>query len=323
MMRGASRAAPAFSVVYARQPSYDAAVYQAPVYAGPVGWMGAGVLSGLVAAAALLRPKAQSFANVALLAVDERPSPPSHKTTFTDRNWSSSRVRPYYLRDAWRLLPTRKLQLLHPPSSGLGRRRFLAATGALAGLGIQEHWPATAFVAGEDQEVSGLVVLRVAEVCNFQEKLLRAIAACSNPKYADQADQFGNSYCSEAYSVSPGQIMFGTGVMLRNANLDGNLKLMISQEVPKKNKDKAINGAVEIMNTFNRLVSTAGEYQEFKDGKDLLIIADIYKDARQQLARFFDYLPVDAKNRFYNYAEDVRKYEEKVASEDGIERMKT
>ena len=53
-----------------------------------------------------------------------------------------------------------------------------------------------------------------------------------------------------------------------------------------------------------------------------MIIADIYQDARQQLARFFDYLPAEAQARFYNYAKDVREYEEKVSAEDGIERMK-
>ena len=34
------------------------------------------------------------------------------------------------------------------------------------------------------------------------------------------------------YSVNPAQISFGTGLMLKNSNLDGNLKLMIRTEVP-------------------------------------------------------------------------------------------
>ena len=33
------------------------------------------------------------------------------------------------------------------------------------------------------------------------------------------------------YSVNPMQISFGTGLMLKNSNLDGNLKLMIQTEV--------------------------------------------------------------------------------------------
>jgi len=76
-----------------------------------------------------------------------------------------------------------------------------------------------------------------------------------------------------------------------------------------------------IMNTFNNLVNTAGKYDEFESA-DMTLIADIYSDARSQLARFFDYLPEDAKGRFYNYAEDVRQYEEKVSKENGIDRMK-
>lgn len=182
---------------------------------------------------------------------------------------------------------------------------------------------AQAFLAGKDEEVSGLVVLRVAEVCNFQEKLLRSLAACANPTKDDiKADQFGNSYCGgEAYSVNPTQIVFGTGVMLRNANLDGNLRLMIREEVAKNKKDDAVKAAVNIMNTFNGLVNTASSYKTFEDA-DYLVIADIYKDARQQLARFFDYLPSEAQDRFYNYAKDVREYEEKISAEDGIERMK-
>lgn len=73
--------------------------------------------------------------------------------------------------------------------------------------------------------------------------------------------------------------------------------------------------------TFNGLVNTASSYKTFEDA-DYLVIADIYKDARQQLARFFDYLPSEAQDRFYNYAKDVREYEEKISAEDGIERMK-
>lgn len=149
---------------------------------------------------------------------------------------------------------------------------------------------AWAFVAGDDQETSGLVVLRIAEVCAFQEKLLRNIAICSNPKTNKETlvDQFGNPYCGgEAYSVSPGQIMFATGVMLRNSNLDGNLRLMIDQEVPKAQKEPAIKDAVAIMNSFTNLANTAGNYQVFED-KDLLLLADMYGDSRRKLAKFFN-----------------------------------
>jgi hypothetical protein len=202
------------------------------------------------------------------------------------------------------------------------RRSIGGAAAAIVGLGGSA--PAAAFEAGADQEISGLVVLRVAEVCAFQEKLLRTLALCGNgkPKAVAPVDQFGNGYCdNQAYSVNPVQIVFGTGILLRNSNLDGNLKLMIQEEVPPPKRDAAIKDAVVIMNTFNKLVNTASTYTTF-EGDDLLLIADIYAEARQNLARFFDFLPAEAKDRFYNYADSVRKYEEKVSKEDGIDRMK-
>jgi hypothetical protein len=157
----------------------------------------------------------------------------------------------------------------------------------------------------------------------FQEKLLRTLAACGNGAASanDAQDQFGNKYCDGmTYSVNPAQISFGTGLMLRNSNLDGNLKLMIQTEVPRSQRDMAIQDAVKIMNTFNKLASTAISYSSF-EAKDLLVVADIYAEARERLASFFDFLPAASKERFYNYADSVRKYEEKVSKEDGIDRM--
>lgn len=228
----------------------------------------------------------------------------------------------------------------------LARRTLLAAAAASLGgwLGPSRealsgptaaHWAlgprgAAAFVAGKDEEISGLVVLRVAEVCSFQEKLLRQLAACSAQKRSlglfgkkPAADQFGNAYCEgEAYSVNPVQISFGTGIMLKNANLDGNLKLMIRDEVPLAQREAAVRSAVRIMNTFNVLANCTNAYGvEFDDG-GMLAVADVYADVRRQLARFFDFLPAEAQSRFSNYAADVREYEEEFSKEGGIERMK-
>lgn len=108
---------------------------------------------------------------------------------------------------------------------------------------------------------------------------------------------------------------------MRNSNLDGNMKLMISTEVPRKQREAAIKQAVVVMNTFSKLANTAGEYEEFERA-DLLVIADIYSEARQALAKFFDFLPADSQAKFYNFADSVRSYEEKISKEDGIERMK-
>ena len=212
---------------------------------------------------------------------------------------------------------------LTPNHVSLTRRGAVHAAVAAAVGAARPPNAASAFVAGTDQEVSGLVVLRIAEVCEFQEKLLRTIAKCSGPNAKTLVDQFGLPYCGDeaSYTVSPGQIQFATGIMLRNSNLDGNLKLMIRDEVPRSKKDAAIQDAVNIMNTFNKLANTAGDMQTFEPA-DLVLIADIYSDARQKLAKFFDYLSPEQKSRFYNYAADVRKYEEKDGLEGGIERMK-
>ena len=148
-----------------------------------------------------------------------------------------------------------------PPQLNLrDRRGFLLGGASAAAAGILSPVrAASAFVAGTDDEVSGLVVLRVAEVCNFQEKLLRTIATCSKPNAGKLLDQFGLPYCGEsaAYSVNPSQILFGTGLLLKNSNLDGNMKLMISQDVPRKQRQDAVKDAVAIMNTFNNLVKVA------------------------------------------------------------------
>ena len=222
----------------------------------------------------------------------------------------------------------RMLLLLATPSvalkAGQARwdRRSCITAAATASASLLAPRPAAAFVAGSDTETSGLVVLRVAEVCDFQEKLLRTIAKCSGPNAAELKDQFGLPYCGgEAYYVAPVQILFGTGLLLKNSNLDGNLKLMIQTEVPRKQRDAAIKDAVAIMNTFNYLVEESKKYKTFEPD-DMVVIADIYGDARTKLAKFFDYLPAESKQRFYNYADDVRKYEEKESSDGGIERMK-
>ena len=89
----------------------------------------------------------------------------------------------------------------------------------------------------------------------------------------------------------------------------------------KQKREAAISDAVAIMNTFNGLIAVTKEYQVFED-KDLIRVADIYRDAQNQLAKFFDYLPKESKDRFYGFADEVRKYEEKVSGEGGIERMK-
>ena len=137
------------------------------------------------------------------------------------------------------------------------------------------------------------------------------------------ADQFGNLYCEgEAYSANPVQISFGTGIMLRNSNLDGNMRLMIRTEVPKHRRDEAARSAAAIMNTMSKLALTQDLYGTQFTEEQMLEVADTYSLARSQLAEFFDLLPDDSKARFFNYNSEVRKYEEKDLETEGIQRMK-
>jgi len=99
------------------------------------------------------------------------------------------------------------------------------------------------------------------------------------------------------------------------------MRLMIYSEIDEDKRDSATEAAVNIMNTFNKLIKTAAEYNQMKGG-EYIVIADLYSSARNQLARFFNLLPQESQDKFYGYADAVRKYEEKVSKEDGIERMK-
>uniref|UniRef100_A0A7S2CG11 Uncharacterized protein n=1 Tax=Haptolina brevifila TaxID=156173 RepID=A0A7S2CG11_9EUKA len=110
--------------------------------------------------------------------------------------------------------------------------------------------------------------------------------------------------------------------MLRNSNLDGNMRLMIMTDVPRRQREGAANSAAAIMNTFNELANTQATYGVSFTDADMIAVADVYALAREQLARFFDYLPTDAKDKFYNYNSAVRQYEEKDLENEGIERMK-
>ena len=97
---------------------------------------------------------------------------------------------------------------------------------------------------------------------------------------------------------------------------------MIDTEVPRSQRSAAVKSAVDIMNTFNKLANAQNDYGTQFSNEDMLAMADVYSDARQKLARFFDYLPQEAKDRFYNYNKSVRDYEAKELKEEGIERMK-
>ncbi|KAL3915659.1 MAG: hypothetical protein SGILL_005544 [Bacillariaceae sp.] len=148
------------------------------------------------------------------------------------------------------------------------------------------------------EEKSGLVVLRVAEVAQFQEKILRAIV---NGELKD-------------VTVSPMQFAFGTQILLRNSNLDGNMKLMINEEVPKKDRPMAIKNAVNVMNTLQEIGKYSASIQRDFEPLEMVTLADMYLQVRVDLNQLYEYLPQNERDKYYGYFAAVTAYEKKVAN---------
>ena len=197
-----------------------------------------------------------------------------------------------------------------PITSASTRRQWIASSIAtMATFGIQNNI-AKADEGGEQpqeaydnpsmpdapEERSGLTVLRVAEVCDFQEKILRAVVN-------DDIETV----------ISPQQIVFGTQVLLRNSNIAGNMKLMIETEIPNDRRDKAVRDVVVTMNTLQAISSYAARIlRPFKD-EEMLQIADLYRDVKLSLNNLYEYLPPKEKEKYYGYFMAVTEYEKKIA----------
>lgn len=147
------------------------------------------------------------------------------------------------------------------------------------------------------EERSGLVVLRVAEVAQFQEKILRSIASGE----------------LTGVQVSPMQFLFGTQILLRNSNLDGNMKLMIAQEIPRYRRKEAIQNAVAAMNTLQEIAKFSGSIQRDFETIEMIALADMYRNVRVNLNQLYEYLPPKEKEKYYGYFVAVTEYEKKVA----------
>ena len=181
----------------------------------------------------------------------------------------------------------------------LAVQRWLGATAA-ASAAAGAAAPAVAagsYDAPDLNEVSGLVVLRVAQVADFQEKLLREVAKGSDL----------------GVPVTPQQFMFGTELLLQNSNLDGNIKLMIREEVPRDRMDEALKRAPQTMNALLAIsgaaarIADAGRFQLTPD--DARELADLYRNFRRELLFLFATLPQDAQKRYSGYADALLAYE--------------
>ena len=147
-------------------------------------------------------------------------------------------------------------------------------------------------------EVSGLTVLRVAEVCQFQEKLLREIA---------KGTKIG-------VPVTGKQFSFGTAILVRNTNLDGNMRLMIDKEVPRARRDEARGNAVAVMNGLNAIAARADAVDTDELApRDALELAALYAKEQGQLLALFAYLPKPDQERYEGYARVLGDYEKRVS----------
>ncbi|KAL9185515.1 hypothetical protein ACHAXT_003292 [Thalassiosira profunda] len=183
------------------------------------------------------------------------------------------------------------------------RRKWLSQATAVA-VGVLA--PATSYAAeGYDnpemptmpEERSGLVVLRVAEVAQFQEKILRAIL---NGDIKDVV-------------VTPQQIVFGTQVLLRNSNIAGNMKLMIEHEMPSNRKREARVLAANAMNAIQQISSTAAKIERELSPADYEELANLYRLVRVELNSLYELLPTKEREKYYGYFVAVTEYEKKIA----------
>lgn len=147
------------------------------------------------------------------------------------------------------------------------------------------------------EEKSGLVVLRVAEVAQFQEKILRAVANGDIPDVV----------------ISPQQIVFGTKILLKNSNLSGNMQLMIDNEVPRQKRKDARLNAAKTMNTIQEIYTVADSIKRPFEVAEMYQIADLYLQVRLLLNSMYEYLPAIEKDKYYGYFMKVTEYEKKVA----------
>lgn len=148
------------------------------------------------------------------------------------------------------------------------------------------------------EERSGLVVLRVAEVAQFQEKILRAVVAGDLPPDVQ---------------VSPMQFAFGTQILLKNSNVDGNIKLMIQDEIPRKSREQAVKNAVVAMNTLLDIKKYAESINRDFKTEEMLELADMYLKVRVNLNELYEYLPEKEQRKYEGYFVAVTEYEKKIA----------
>ena len=107
--------------------------------------------------------------------------------------------------------------------------------------------------------------------------------------------------------------VFGTQILLRNSGIAENMKLMIDDEVPNKNKKEARIYAANVMNTIQKISSTAAKIEKELSPADYDELANLYRLARVELNSLYDLLPTREKKKYDNYFIQVTEYEKKIA----------
>jgi hypothetical protein len=147
------------------------------------------------------------------------------------------------------------------------------------------------------EEKSGLVVLRVAEVAQFQEKILRAVL---DGEIKDVI-------------VTPQQLVFGTNILMRNSNVAGNMKLMIDNEIPRSKQREARIRAANSMNALQKISSDAAKIEREMSPAEYEEFANLYRLVRVELNSLYELLPPKEKDKYYGYFVAVTEYEKKIA----------
>ena len=107
--------------------------------------------------------------------------------------------------------------------------------------------------------------------------------------------------------------VFGTQILLRNSNIAGQMKLMIDNDIPEKNRREAAIKAANCMNALQKVSSTAAKIETALGPADYEELANLYRLVRVELKSLYDLLPSKEREKYYGYFVAVTEYEKKIA----------
>ena len=107
--------------------------------------------------------------------------------------------------------------------------------------------------------------------------------------------------------------VFGTQILLRNSGIAENMKLMIDDEISNKNKKEARIYAANVMNTIQKISSTAAKIEKELSPADYDELANLYRLVRVELNSLYGLLPTREKQKYEGFFLQVTEYEKKIA----------